>query len=153
MEKDKRIRFLENVKICSKCNIQMKYIYGEMFECMSCGKKELSDFGIIKGFLEINGPCPAIVIHDATGIPVDYINKLLREGRMEIPDGSDAYIKCQKCGTDIRYGKYCPDCMLTMTKNVGQALWMPEVGEKPKIINKKNIENSYISYLKRKEDR
>ena len=153
MENDKRIKLLENAKACSKCGVQMTYIYGEMFECKSCGNKELSDFGIIKEFLEKNGPRPAIVIHDKTGIPVDYINKLLREGRMEIPDGSDSYIKCQKCGTDIRYGKYCPDCMITLTKNVSQALWMPEVGEKPKIISKKNSEISFASYIKRKEDR
>jgi len=151
MENKKKLNLLENVKVCSECGIPMKYIYGEMFECTSCGKKELSDFGIIKEFLEVNGPRPAIVIHDETGIPVEYINKLLREGRMEIPDGSIAYIKCQKCGTDIRYGKYCPECMLTLTNNVSQALWMPEAGEKPKIINKKNTDNLYVAYLKRKD--
>lgn len=135
MENEKSKRLFDSIKFCSNCGNEMKYIYGEMFECLSCGRKELSDFGKVKRFLEINGPQPAIFINEGTGVSLDNINKYLREGRIEIPDGSETYIKCQKCGTDIRYGRYCPECMLQMAKNVNQALWMPEVGEKPKITN------------------
>lgn len=55
----------------------------------------------------------------------------LKQGRVEIPDGSDVYIKCQRCGTDIRYGRYCPECMMKIAKNIGQAMWSPDLGEKP----------------------
>lgn len=121
----------ERAKMCPKCGTVMKYMYGEVFSCPACGQKELSDFGKVREFLDINGPQPAIVISDNTGVDVSIINQFLKEGRVEIPDGSDVYIQCQSCGADIRYGRFCPDCILKMTKNLGSVMWMPEVGEKP----------------------
>ena len=125
-------RTYERVKKCPRCSNNMKYIYGEIFECPFCGYKELSDFGKVRDFLDKAGPQPAVIISQETGVPLDVIDAFLREGRVEIPDGSDMYIKCQSCGTDIRYGRYCPDCMLKITKNIGQVMYMPEVGEKPR---------------------
>lgn len=109
----------------------MKYIYGEMFECQSCGNKELSDFGKVREFLDENGPQNAETISENTGVSVKKIDEYLREGRVEIPDGSEIYIRCQSCGTDIRYGRYCPECMIRLTNGLSKAIWMPEVGEKP----------------------
>ncbi len=125
-------RAYENIKICKLCNCHMNYIYGEMFQCPSCGRKERTDFGKVREFLEIAGPQPAVIISQETGVELKVIDKFLRQGRIEIPDGSDIYIKCQSCGTDIRYGRYCPDCMLKITKNLGHAMLAPEVGEKPR---------------------
>lgn len=122
---------------CPDCEASMIYIYGEMYECPDCGCRSLSDFGKVKKFLEDKGPQSAIVISDATGVSVEIINEFLRDGRVEIPDGSEQYIKCQKCGADIRYGRFCPDCIKKISGNISKALWTPEAGEKPK---KKNID-------------
>ena len=121
----------ERAEICPECKSPMRYIYGEMFECPNCGRKEPSDFGKVKEFLDVNGPQTALVISDETGVTVEKIEQFLHEGRVEIPDGSDIYIRCQSCGTDIRYGRYCPDCMIKLTKDLGKAMMNPEVGEKP----------------------
>lgn len=122
-------------KHCGKCGMEMKYAYGETYVCPGCGEVVLTDFGKVKQYLDANGPQPAIIISEKTGVPIDYINKMLREGRIEIPDGSEIYIKCESCGTDIRYGRFCPECMQKIVKNLNKALWMPEVGERPKIKN------------------
>lgn len=121
----------ERSKICPECGTNMKYVFGEQFQCPKCGRLELSDFGKVKKFLDENGPQPAIIINQETNVSLDYINLLLRQGRIEIPDGSDIYVKCQRCGTDIRYGRFCPDCMLQIAKSVNGVMWMEEVGEKP----------------------
>ncbi len=125
-------REYEMGKLCSKCGGSMSYAYGENYVCNVCGGQERSDFGKVRDFLEKYGPQPAMVIHDGTGVSLAYIDLLLREGRVEIPDGSAVYIKCKKCGTDIRYGRYCPECSVAMSKEVhgafGQAL---DVGERP----------------------
>ena len=102
--KKKEVKF-EKAKICPFCGNNMKYVYGEMYECPGCGRKEPTDFGKVRDFLDTNGPQPAIVIADATGVSLDVIDGFLKQGRVEIPDGSDVYIKCQRCGTDIRYGR------------------------------------------------
>lgn len=133
-ENNKQIKNSKNYemnKICSVCGGRMKYAYGENYECQQCGRQERSNFGKVKDFLEESGPQPAVIISENTGVSLEYITLLLHEGRIEIPDGSDHYIKCKKCGTDIRYGRFCPECMIAMTKNISSALALPDVGEKP----------------------
>lgn len=125
---------IEMSQLCPGCKIPMKYIYGETYECPSCGRKELSDFGKVRAFLDEAGPQPALVISSHTGVSVTVIEGFLREGRVEIPDGSSIYIKCQSCGTEIRYGRYCPECVAKTTKNLTQAMLAPEVGEKPRYV-------------------
>ena len=138
----------DRIKLCPDCDVNMNYMFGEQFQCPKCGKIILSDFGKVKKFLEENGPQTAIVISAETGVELDYINFLLRQGRIEVPDGSDIYIKCQKCGTDIRYGRYCPDCMLKIAKSVNEVMWMEGVGEKP--TKKGNSEMRYLDKMKKK---
>lgn len=120
------------IKKCPNCGSGMKYIYGEMFECPDCGQKELSDFGKVREYLDKNGPQPAIAISQHTGVSLDEINKYLKEGRVEIPDGSSSYIHCQACGADIRYGRFCPECMIKLTKQLSGAIDLSQMGEKPK---------------------
>ncbi|MGN0318905.1 MAG: hypothetical protein ACI4E1_13315 [Lachnospira sp.] len=117
---------------CPKCGGQMKYVYGEIYECMTCGEKDLTDFGKVREYLEKNGPQPAVVISKNTGVALDVISSLLHQGRIEIPDGSPVYIKCQNCGTDIRYGRYCPECSSKLARKIGKAYSLPTAGEKPK---------------------
>lgn len=116
-------------KICPKCGTTMVYAFGETYECPKCGNKEYTDFGKIREYLETHGPQNAVTIADATGVSVKTIQKFLYQGRIEIPDGSDSYIKCQMCGADIRYGRFCPDCMAKLNKENQTAVY---VGEKPK---------------------
>jgi predicted amidophosphoribosyltransferase len=129
----RRAATFEEAKKCPACGFNMKYIYGEMYECPECGTKMLSDFGKVREFLDIHGPQPASIISEATGVSLHVIDGYLKQGRVEIPDGSDTYIKCQGCGTDIRYGRFCPECMMKLSKNISQAMCNPDIGEKPKL--------------------
>lgn len=131
-QKNNNTRKYEMIKICPICGQPMKYMFGEVYKCQKCGRSELSDFGKVREFLEKAGAQPAVVISRETGVELNVIDKFLKEGRVEIPDGSDVYIKCQSCGTDIRYGRFCPECMMKMTKDLGQAMLAPEVGERPR---------------------
>lgn len=116
-------------KKCPKCGTNMVYAFGEVYECPNCGDKEYTDFGKIREYLEEHGPQNAVTIADATGVSVKVIQKFLYQGRIEIPDGSDSYIKCQMCGADIRYGRLCPECTAKLNKDKQAMVY---VGEKPK---------------------
>lgn len=50
---------------------------------------------------------------------------------MEIPEGSKYYLKCEKCGCSIRYGRFCPDCVRELAGEI-KAVFHEDVGEKPK---------------------
>lgn len=116
---------------CSKCKGRLKYIGGGYYECYDCGNQEIDDFGRIRDYIEEYGPSPAIVISEQTEVPIDLVNGMLREGRLEIPEGSDVYIECESCGCSIRFGRYCPDCMKKRTSNLNGVFFNPEMGEKP----------------------
>jgi len=90
VEKEKFVKeFLERKPTrCSKCKGRIKYIGAGKYECFDCGHEEIDDFGKVKEYIDENGPSPAIIISEHTGVPVDLINGMLRQGRLEIPDGS-----------------------------------------------------------------
>lgn len=121
---------------CKKCGTRYSYkAFGE-YECPECGFIEYDEYGKIRKFLDDNGPQPAVAISKATKIPVPVINQYLREGRLEIPDGSEIFISCEICGADIRFGRYCPQCASKLAKDLQSALMPSEIGEVPKMSGK-----------------
>jgi len=140
MDRDKFVKAMLERKPerCTKCRGRLKYIGGGYYECFDCGNREIDDFGKIKDFIDMHGPSPAIVISECTGVPVDLINGMLKEGRLEIPEGSQIYIKCEKCGCSIRYGRFCPECIKQRTNTLMGVYFNPDVGERPKRDSGKN---------------
>ncbi len=133
---------------CSECNGKMFYVGGGRYECETCGHIALDDFGKVKEFLEEHGPSPAVVISAATGVSQEVIDGFLKKGRVEIPEGSPYYLKCEKCGCSIRYGRFCADCAAQAVGKV-KAIFNEEVGEKPKY-ELKSEKNGKIHFLNRK---
>ena len=114
---------------CSKCGGELEFRGHGEYRCKSCGNVETDDFGKVKKYLDANGPATALTISEATGVPIDRINGFLREGRVEIPENSEVYIRCEKCGTEIRFGRYCPACASKLTMELKGVF---EAGEVPK---------------------
>ncbi len=133
---------------CSKCKGRLKYLGGGHYQCFDCGNEELDDFGKIKDYVDEHGASPAVVISDQTDVPIDLINAMLHEGRLEIPDGSSIYIECESCGCSIRYGRFCPDCIRARTNNVSGIFFNPDVGEKPKSLERK--QDGKMHFINRK---
>lgn len=135
MKKDRQEELLEiaqSLSVCDECRGKMVYQYGGIYRCEECGKIALDDFGRIRLYIELNGPTPAVVLSECLGVPINRVNTYLREGRLEIPEGSPQYIKCEKCGCDIRYGRYCPDCVRAMAGDLRKAFFVEGAGVKPK---------------------
>lgn len=116
---------------CELCHNKMKYEGGGRYRCVYCGMEVLDDFGKLRQFLEENGPTPEAIISQATGVSMDKIDSFLRKGRVEIPDGEKYYLNCERCGCDIRYGRYCPECATMEMRDNFNASYQ-DVGERPK---------------------
>ena len=117
---------------CEKCGAMCKPKAQGTYECEKCGELILDDYGKVRKYLEEYGNASAIIIAEATGVAVPIIQSYLKEGRLEIPNGSNIYIKCQKCYTDIRFGMYCPMCASQLSKDLQGTLHLGNIGETPK---------------------
>lgn len=118
---------------CDKCGEKCNYKALGVYECVACGNKMLDDYGKVRVYLDKNGRQPAAIISAETGVSVSTIQRYLREGQLEIPEGSSHYVKCQGCGTDIRFGIYCASCAAQLSKDIRGTIHMGNIGEKPKI--------------------
>ena len=134
--------------ICEKCKGKLFFSGGGRYKCQDCGNEVLDDFGKVKEFLEENGPSPSMVISENTGVRQDIINMFLKKGRLEIPEGSPCYIKCEKCGCSIRYGRFCPECIQKLAGGI-KVIFNEDMGERPKHEPKSDMTGK-MYFLKRK---
>ena len=123
--------------VCEICGSKIYYVAGGEYQCKNCEHTMLDDFGKVKQYLDMFGPSSAVEIQEYTGVKREVIDLFLKKGRLEIPQGSNYYIKCEKCKCSIRYGRFCPECAKEAESTAkGIRVLMEEVGEKPKRIFK-----------------
>ncbi len=92
---------------CKKCG---KLHYGTGRVCNECLKKEEEKFDLIKAYLKEYPDSSIVKVSNETGVSVPEIERFLREGRLEVTTGMNDFLKCLKCGSPIKTGKYCPEC-------------------------------------------
>ncbi len=102
-------------KVCVRCKRMFTYLGYGHFYCPMCKKTDEEDFKKVKNYIFENGTAPAMEVSEKTGISLERINQYLREGRLEIPENSPIFIKCEMCSIDIRSGRLCPDCASKLT--------------------------------------
>lgn len=127
-----RLLVTNRISNCKKCGGKMVYQYTGLYKCETCGYEELDDFGKVRKYLDEHGPTPAITISEATGVDRSVINTFLKTGRVEIPESSPQFIQCERCGTDIRYGRFCPACANILAGKEKKGYLVEDVGEVPK---------------------
>lgn len=118
--------------VCKECGDFLKFVGRGTYKCESCGFTAYDDFGKIRKYLDEFGPSPAVEISEGTGVSVQKINNYLRQGRMEITEGSSEYIRCESCGAPIKFGRYCPECAAILSKKMQGSIGLGEIGERPK---------------------
>ncbi len=124
--------FLANRPVtCEACHGKLFYVGSGRYRCGQCNIEYYDDFGKVKEFLELNGPSPALLIAERTGVSLELIDMFLRKGRIEIIENSKFYINCEKCGCAIRYGRYCPHCSREVFSGI-MTMFHEDVGECPK---------------------
>ncbi len=95
---------------CTKCGGVMVFKGVGEYQCETCGEMALDDYGKARTYLEEHRGATAAEIEKAVGVSQRSIRKLLRDGRLEIAEGSKAFLRCDLCGKSIRYGQFCSEC-------------------------------------------
>lgn len=93
-------------------------ICGKMFEmagfrevCPNCIEKDMHDFNVIRDYLYVHPGAKVFEVSNNLDIPVPVIKRYLKEGRLEIIEKHNIFLKCEKCGKPICSGTQCDDCM------------------------------------------
>ncbi len=129
-------RLKSEEKCCKKCGrLFMYYGVGHMY-CPSCAKADSIIFAKVKEYLYEHGASSLKEVALATDVSEKKIMTYLREGRLEIPEGSDIFIRCEACNIEMRSGRYCPECANKMIHNFRGSAYLAndEIGE----VTKKN---------------
>lgn len=131
--KKKEQQDMSNIRTCMRCHGLFVYTGFGHAICPRCREAEAREFNRVKDFIYANPGVTMIEVEEATGVPIRQITEYLRAGRLEIPNNSLIFIKCEKCGQDIRSGRFCADCVHKMSAQMKKQLEVDEfqVGEKP----------------------
>ncbi|MCI9035060.1 MAG: hypothetical protein HFJ08_13650 [Lachnospiraceae bacterium] len=121
--------------LCGMCGGKLVQAGSGIFKCERCGNEALDDYGKVRKYLDEHGPSPAIAIAQATGVDRNLISRFLRGGKLEIPDGSKYYLRCEKCSCSIKSGRYCEDCAKELSGNTHKVSYV-DIGDRPKLNGK-----------------
>lgn len=97
---------------CEKCG-SAKIVYKGIGEymCSNCSFLMYDDYGLVRNYIESNPGATQAEVSKATGISKSKIMQLLKDDKIEISPGSSVFLRCEKCGREIRSGRYCFDCL------------------------------------------
>lgn len=123
-------------KVCIRCKKIFTYLgYGHYY-CSICKVQDNEDFSKVKEYIYENGVASAIEVSDHTGVSLKIIEQYLKEGRLEIPENSPIFIRCEMCSVDIRSGRLCRECASRLNHATRKKMDFDDeqIGEVPKKI-------------------
>ncbi|CAK7049931.1 MerR family transcriptional regulator [Tissierella carlieri] len=109
-----------DIRNCAKCG--KIYQYDGFRICHSCRKTGEDEFQKVKEYLYDNPGATISEVEEATGVDSRKIIVFLREGRLEIGEGSNLILECEKCGVSIRTGRFCDKCKNNLQRELGQVV-------------------------------
>lgn len=112
--------------------------------CPACIDLEIEMLGKIRDFLRDNPTGHLDEVAEGTGIDIKFINRFIREGRLDLK------VKCKKCGVKIKntHGRqYCVPCSELVRRGImssGERLAMERKvrDDKIKELEQKRVNNS-----------
>lgn len=139
-----------DLRNCRKCD--RMYSYDQVDLCPKCRSNNAEELKLVKEYLYDNPKSTISQVSANTKVDTNKILKLLREEKIEIAEGSENMIlDCERCGSAIRCGKFCPACINELRselKSVSDA--MKEENAPKEVKKQKNIDKLFIaSRLKR----
>lgn len=97
-------------RLCKECGGVMIYKGVGEYRCEDCDYLDFDDYGKVRLYIEKHRGATAAEIESAVGVSQRIIRKLLRDGRIEVAENSKVFLRCERCGKNIRSGQYCPEC-------------------------------------------
>ncbi|MGM0438620.1 MAG: flagellar protein [Bacillota bacterium] len=106
------------IRNCKRCGKIFHYD-GVHKICNNCRMKEEEDFEKVKEYLRENPKSSINTVSDETGVEKKTIIEFIKNDRLIAEDLEiDVTVKCQRCGKEIKHGKYCESCVTEMKDEI-----------------------------------
>lgn len=109
-----------NVRNCTRCG--KIYNYDGFKICFSCRKSDELDYEKVRDYLHENPGANISDVSEATEVDTGKIIAFLRDGRLEIGEGGNLILECEKCGVSITTGRFCNKCTSDLQRELGQVV-------------------------------
>ena len=97
-------------QVCKECGGVMVFKGVGEYHCEECSAVDYDDYGKVRLYIEEHPGANAAQVEDNTGVTQKIIRRLLKDGRIEVAEGSKSFLRCEVCGKSIRSGQFCPEC-------------------------------------------
>ncbi len=105
---------------CKRCGRMFGYM-GGLPICDLCKRKDEEDFENVRTYLKENPGATMREVSDACEVSVEKITRFLREGRLEVREGSNIVLECENCGRSIKRGRFCEACSKQLERDISAA--------------------------------
>jgi flagellar operon protein (TIGR03826 family) len=105
-----------NLDYCPRCG--KLFAKGFRDICPNCLKEIEADYEKCVAYLKEHRNITIQQLSEATGVSVRQITRFIREGRIGINAYPDMYYGCESCGTPIREGNMCPNCLRKLANEI-----------------------------------
>jgi flagellar operon protein (TIGR03826 family) len=108
---------MPDLRNCRRCGRMYNYIGGPPI-CIDCKNADEEVFKKVKEYLyERPGATLSQVSMDLQ-VSVEKIKMFLKEGRLEITEGSNIILECERCGAAIKTGRFCIECQNQVSNDI-----------------------------------
>mgnify|MGYP002623274285 CR=1 FL=1 len=115
-------------RACRSCGKLFNYIGGQPI-CEACKKRKEEQFLAVKEYLWEHKNASFEEIAEATEVSVKQLKQWVREERLSFSDDSPIIFRCERCGKDIKTGRFCSDCKTKMGNKLDALYEKPGSGE------------------------
>lgn len=108
---------MPDLRNCRRCGRMYNYIGGPPI-CIDCKNADEEVFKKVKEYLYDNPGATLSQVSIECDVSVEKIKMFLKEGRLEITDGANIILECERCGKPINTGRFCKECQNQVTNDI-----------------------------------
>ena len=105
------------VKNCKKCGRIFNYASGQVI-CAQCKKELEAKFKDVRHYIRRNPQASIEIVAKECSEDIKQIKQWIREERLSFSENSDIGIECERCGKNIKTGRYCEVCKAETIKEL-----------------------------------
>jgi len=108
---------MPDARNCRRCGKMYNYLSGPPI-CIDCKNADEEVFKKVKEYLYDRPGATLAQVSTDLEVSVEKIKMFLKEGRLEITEGSNIILECERCGKSLKTGRFCNECQNQVSNDI-----------------------------------